>query len=177
MSSFAIGRPEPKEYSPYFAEYVSRVPETEILAPLAAQITTVEAAFASVSPSSESYRYAEGKWSVRQLAGHLADTERIIGYRALSIARGETQDLLGFEEDDYVRNAPFEEVPLQDLIREWRLLRESHGLMLKHLAADAWLRIGSANAAPASVRGMAYALVGHVRHHLAVFEERYRAGL
>lgn len=177
MSSFVIGRPDGSDYSPAFAEYVSRVPESEILPALAEQIAIVETAFASVAPSAERFRYTEGKWSVRQLAGHIADCERIMGYRALSIARGETQDLPGFEEDDYVRNAPFEDVPLADLVREWRLLRESHVLLLKHFAADAWLRKGSANHKQATPRGMAYVLVGHVRHHLAVFEERYRPGI
>lgn len=177
MSSVAIGRPGPDEYPPFFADYVARVPEADVLPALHDQVDIVEAAFASVPVSGEGYRYAAEKWNVRQIAGHLTDSERVLGYRALCFARGESQSLPGFDEDEYVRHAPFESIALTDLVREWRHLRESHVLMFRGLTSDAWHRVGTANGSRVTVRAMAYVLVGHVRHHLAIFEERYRASL
>ncbi len=129
-----------------------------------------------VPPERETYAYAEGKWTIRQIVGHLIDGERVFGYRALCIARGETQDLPGFDQDEYMPNAPYEHVELEDLLSEFRLVRLSNIAMLRTLDETAWTRMGMANGAPVSVRALVYIMVGHVRHHMGVLRERYQIG-
>ena len=121
----------------------------------------------------ERFRYAEGKWSIREVLGHLVDTERIMGYRACCVARGETASLPGFDENAYVANASFDACPLSGLLEELQHVREGHLAFFRHLDGKAWARIGAANAHPISARALAYVMVGHPRHHLAVLRERY----
>src|SRR5205823_4265904 len=127
-----------------------------------------------VSPEHETYRYAEGKWSIRELAGHLIDSERVFGYRAFSIARGENQNLPGFDEKQYMLSAPYDRIALEDLRSELRLVRQANIAMLRNLDEEAWLRIGTANDAQVSVRALAFIMAGHTRHHMNVLRERYR---
>lgn len=172
----AIGRPAPGEYGPYFERYIGLVPETDVLAAMERQLADVAGALGGVSEARAGFRYAEGKWSLRQVAGHLADTERLFAYRALCIARGETISLPAFDENAYVDNAAFDEIAFRDLVEEFLLARRSHLLLFRGFSPEAWTRIGTANGLPASPRALAYNLVGHVRHHLKVAAERYLPG-
>jgi hypothetical protein len=173
MTQLALERPPSREYAPAFERYVSRVTETDVLGVLARQKTDLSAALAAVRGEREGFRYAEGKWSIRQVVGHVLDAERIFGYRALCIARGEAGSLPGFDENAYVENAPFDACPLAELLDQYAHVREAHLGFFRHLSPEAWRRVGSANGSPTSVRAMAFIMVGHVRHHLAVLEERY----
>jgi hypothetical protein len=173
MSQVLVERPPSTEYAGPFERYVSRVPEADVVAVLARQKDELVAAFGKARGPAEQYRYADGKWSVREMAGHVLDTERIMGYRALCVARGEAASLPGFDENAYVANASFDECPLGELITEFVQVREGHLAFFRHLSGEAWLRKGVANASPVSVRALAYIMAGHPRHHLAIFQERY----
>jgi DinB superfamily len=169
-------RPLPNEYDVAFERYVSHVPETDILAALERQPAELAAALASVPPEREGHRYAPGKWSIREVVGHMLDSERVMGYRALAISRGDKAALPGFEEKDYAATAGHDSRTLASLLEEIASLRASHVPMLRHLDEAAWVRIGTANSLPITTRALAYILVGHVRHHVAVLREKYGVG-
>ncbi len=173
MSLMKNSRPRPDEYDKAFERYVSRVPETEILSALEAQPTELSRALGTVAPERETFRYAPGKWSIRDVVGHIVDAERVMGYRALAISRGEKATLPAFEEDDYAAAAGYAHRPLASILDEFACLRRSHVLMLGHLDDGAWVRFGTANALPVTPRALAYILVGHPRHHVAVLKEKY----
>src|SRR5256885_2602346 len=146
-----MNRPNESEYAPYYQDYVAHVPEDEILPVLRAQPDDLDVLLGRVTPDHETYAYAEGKWSIREIVGHLIDGERVFGYRALCIARGETQNLPGFDQDQYMPNAPYASIRLEDLLSEFRLVRLSNIAMLRSLDEQAWTRMGTANGAPVSV--------------------------
>jgi hypothetical protein len=169
-----MSRPQESEYAPYYQSYVGHVTEDEILPAMRSQVDALDLLLDRVTPERETYAYAEGKWSVREIIGHLIDGERVFGYRALCIARGETQDLPGFDEKAYMPNAPYASIDLEDLLSEFRLVRLSNIAMLRNLDEAAWTRMGMANGAPVSVRALAFIMVGHVRHHMGVLREQYQ---
>jgi len=166
-------RPLASEYPPPFETYISKVPEDDILAVFAGQSEELDALVAKVPAGSEGFRYADGKWSIRELVGHVVDTERIMAYRALCIARGEQQDLPSFDENLYVEGANFEDRTLADLLEEFHLVRSANLHLFRHLAPESFLLQGTANHRQISVRALAFMMAGHVRHHLAILEERY----
>src|SRR5207248_1858504 len=116
----------------------------------------------------ETFAYAPEKWTIRQVLGHLADAERVFGYRALCLSRGETSALPSFDEDEYARQSPARDQPLADLAEEFRLARAANLSALRPLSEDAWRKIGIASKMPVSARGIAYVMAGHVRHHLRI---------
>ena len=169
-------RPTANEYAPAFQSYMSHVNDEDIMPALRSQIDALDVLLEHVPAERETYRYAEGKWSIRQVLGHLIDGERVFGYRALCIARGETQNLPGFDENAYMPYAPYDGVELEDLLSEFRLVRLSNIAMLRNLEDEAWTRMGTANGNPISVRALAYIMVGHMWHHMGVLRERYQVG-
>ena len=171
-----IDRPAATEYPSYFEGYVSRVSESDVVAALERQPEELQRALSAVSPERSTYRYAPGKWSIRQVVGHLVDAERAFGYRAMCVARGDTTPLPGFDEESYASNAGHDDRDLAALLAEFDALRRSHILMLRGLSDAAWTRLGNANGHPVSVRAQAFIMAGHVRHHLAVLESRYGVG-
>lgn len=173
MSAEIVSRPRSTEYPPAFERYVSLVPETEILGVLDKQVDEVMKALRAVPAERESFRYAPGKWSVRQVAGHVIDGERVFGYRALCIARGDKASLPGFDENAYMEKASFDHHPLEQLVREFELTRRSNLLLFRHIAPEAWERRGTANGKEITVRALAYVMAGHARHHLGVLATRY----
>lgn len=176
MSEAGLPRPAAGAHSPYFDHYISLVPEAEVLPVLAAQGDEVRRALAGVKEKDAGFRYAEGKWSIREVAGHLADTERVMAYRALSFARGEQAPLPPFDENEYVRQANFDAVPLAELVEEFRAVRAGNLGLFRHLSAEAWRRRGVASGKPILVRSLAYIMAGHVRHHLGVLRDKYHVG-
>jgi hypothetical protein len=169
------GRPAATEYAPFYAGYVSLVPEEDVRPALSEQIGELGEAAVAIGPEREGFAYAPGKWTVRQLFGHVTDAERVFGYRAFAFSRGERQPLPGFDENDYVAAARFSETPLVELVREFALLREANVALLQRLSDGGWANVGTASGNPVSVRALAFIMVGHVRHHLGVLNERYRA--
>ena len=166
-------RPDPSEYSPYFQRYVDLVPEGDILAAMQAQAGATAGLLRGLDEERSNYRYAPGKWTIKQVVGHMGDSERIFAYRALSISRGETNPLPGFDEDSYVRGADFDSWPFADLVDSLAIIRRANVLMFRHLSEDAWDRRGVASDNPTSVRGLAYAILGHERHHVGVLRSKY----
>jgi len=167
-------RPTPDEYAKPFERYVARVAAGDVLDFLESQRQNVVARVAGIPEARGGYRYAEDKWSVGEVVGHVIDTERVFAYRALCIARGETLSLPAFDEQEYMKAKPFDGYTLPELAHEFDLVRQAGLSMLRHLDTSAWLRRGTANQNPTSVRAIAYVMAGHVDHHLAVLADRYR---
>jgi DinB superfamily len=165
-------RPEETEYAPPYGRYIARVPETAILPVLESRIAEMRA-LATAATEKETFRYGPGKWSVRELVGHLTDAERVFGFRAFCFSRGEEAALPGFEENQYVAASGYDAVDLVSLIREWTLVREGNLEVLRRLPEEAWSRTGTASGWQISVRALVYAMAGHVRHHREVLRERY----
>jgi hypothetical protein len=168
-----MNRPAENEYATYYQGYVDQVSENDVLAVLRSEVDDLDVLLNRVTAEKETYAYAEGKWTIREIIGHLIDGERVFGYRALCIARGETQNLPGFEQDDYLRTSPYNHIELEDLLSELRLVRLSNVAMFRSLDEEAWNRVGSANDNAVSVRAIAFIMAGHVRHHMKVLQERY----
>ena len=167
-------RPATTDYSPAYAGYLSLVTEDDVLSAIEQQSSVTQKLLSGLDEARAAFRYETGKWSVKEVVGHMVDAERIMGWRALAIARGEMQPLPGFEEDDYVRNANFDAWRLGDLSEAYALGRRSNIVFFRNLPEEAWDRRGTANGSPISVRALAWIIVGHERHHLNTLRERYR---
>lgn len=166
-------RPDPTEYPQSAADYISRVPEGNVLDVLEKQIEETAALVRGLAPGMEDKRYAPGKWSIREIIGHLGDGERVFSYRALRFSRCDPTPLPGFDENDYVREAPFNRIPIQHLLSELVLLRQATLYLFRGLDEEALMRRGVANEIETSVRAIAFMIAGHERHHLDVLRERY----
>jgi uncharacterized damage-inducible protein DinB len=170
-----IQRPAADEYPALFERYVGRVPEGDVVDTLRRQFGETAALLAGLSDEQAGFRYAPGKWSIKQVAGHMADTERIFLYRALCFARGEAAPLPGFDEDAYVAAADFHDRRLAGLVNELRATREGTLAFFENVAPSALDRRGLANNREYSVRAVASLIAGHERHHVAILRERYLA--
>ena len=168
-----MNRPEKNEYAEFYAGYVSLVQETDIIAALLVQTNDLQTLFAEIPEEKGDYRYAEGKWSIRELLGHIIDGERVFSYRALRISRGDQTPLASFEENFYVANSNFSNLKLAAALEEFSLLRQSNVLLFKNLTDEMWAQTGTASDATISVRALAYISVGHIRHHANILRERY----
>jgi len=166
-------RPEKNEYAEFYAGYVSLVEDSDIISALQNQASELSDLLAGISEEKGDFKYADGKWSIKELLGHIIDGERVFSYRALRISRGDQTPLAGFEENSYVANSNFVHSNLADLIEEFALLRASNVLLFKNLSDEAWLRRGTASDAAVSVRALAFIMVGHARHHANILRERY----
>jgi len=168
-----LAHPVPGEFHPAFQRYVDRVTDSDVLAALAAQVADVRGALGAVPAEREIDRYEDGKWSVRQVLGHVVDTERMFGYRMMCVGRGETQSLPGFDEDTYAAAAGHDRIRLADLLEEFELVRRANVLLARGFDDLAWARVGTANGNTVVARAFPYLMVGHVRHHLAVLASKY----
>jgi len=166
-------RPAETEYVPYYARYISLVPEPDVLAVLEAQISQIEEIEGLISMEREKYRYAPGKWSIREVFGHLVDGERVFGYRAFCISRGEAAPLPSLDQNAYVAESRSNERLLSDLVAEFKWIRMSNLAYLRHLKDADWKRMGTASGNPVSVRALAYIMAGHLRHHFGVLCSSY----
>jgi hypothetical protein len=167
-----IERPGPDEYADFYAGYIASLPPGDILEILERQKEQLRH-LAHVAPDRETFRYAPGKWSLREVLGHVIDAERVFSYRALRFSRGDETPLPGFEENFYVANARFEDRSLHSLIEEMVLLRSANLLFLRELSPEELARFGIANTHPVSVRALVFILAGHLQHHFNVLRERY----
>lgn len=173
MSHSLIARPEANEYASYYEKYVSLVADGPIVELLEQQLEKTLGLLGGLSEDQGNYRYAPDKWSIKELVGHISDTERIFAYRALRFARNDKNPLAGFEQDGYIANAGFDKCRLSDLVTEFEFVRKSSISLLRHLPEEAWVRHGVASDNEVSVRSLAYILAGHELHHLKVLSERY----
>jgi len=165
-------RPDPSEYAPFYANYIALVTETDIVATLAAQLDRFLTLFRPVPEAVGNVRHAPYTWSIKEVVGHLADAERVFGYRAMRIARGDATPLPGYDENAFTAAGEFDRMPLADLVEEFETLRLGNLCLFRHLPDAAWTRLGTANGSPISVRALAWILVGHVRHHAAILRKR-----
>ena len=174
MTALTIQRPGADEAAPFYHRYIDRVAGENIGRQLIEQLDRVEFLFRGVDDATGLFRYAPGKWSVKEILGHLTDAERIFAYRLLRIARSDTTPLPGFDENAYVPPASFDQRPVTSLVKEFHAVRLSSIALMEGLPGDAWTRKGEASGETVSTRALAYIIVGHVSHHLGVLEERYR---
>ena len=166
-------RPYASEYPSSCAGYIDLVPEDDVLPVLRGQIESARQFAASVPQDRETYAYAPGKWTIRQVAGHLGDGERAFSFRAFCFSRADQNPLPGFEEDAYVEQSNFNGRRLADLVEEFALLRSANLRMLSALRDDQWARSGVANGSSITVRALAFGMAGHVRHHFKTLRDRY----
>jgi len=166
-------RTQPGEYAPYYDRYLSLVPGNDILATLDEQRRQMLLLLSGRTEADGDLRYAPEKWSVKEVLGHINDSERIMSYRALRIARADATPIEGFEQDDYVRNGPFARRPLADLIEDYIAVRRATVSLFRNLDEPAWTLCGVANKNEISVRALAYVITGHDLHHRKILEEKY----
>ena len=162
---------EPNEYAPYYQPYLELVPDGDLVTILSDQMDEMTAFLKGITDSQAGY--GRGKWSINEVIGHLIDTERIMAYRLLSIARGERVNLPGFDEEVYVQQAAFTKQSVDELLDHFSIVRHSTIVLLQSLSADDWLRRGTANDYDISVRALAGIIAGHERHHRQIMSERY----
>ncbi len=167
-------RPESGEYAPYYDKYISLVPEGDILVTLEKQLPPT-LALLSRPESDGDFRYAPGKWSVKESLGHVIDAERVFSYRALRISRNDKTPLAGFEQDDYVKYGPFSHCTLASLVDEFASVRKATVALFRALDDAAWPRRGVASNNEVTVRALAYMIAGHELHHRRIFREKYFA--
>jgi hypothetical protein len=175
MNHPSLTRPSDREYAPFYKRYVAAVESADVFAVLEQQIEDLRNLAGGLTPERETFRYAEGKWSLREVLGHIADAERVFGYRLFCIARGEQRSLPAFDEDDYVRNGNANERSASKLSEEFALVRRANLDLMHSLDDAAWTRVGIANDAEVSVRALAFILAGHASHHLQILRDRYEA--
>jgi hypothetical protein len=173
--TFTIARPQAGEYAPYYDRYVSLVRGDDILNTLDQQRRDTMLLLSGRDEEDGDFRYAPDKWSANEVLGHVCDTERVFAYRALRFARADATPVAGFEQDDYVRNGPFAQRPLADLVEDFIAVRRATLSLLRNLDEAAWARRGVANKNEVSVRALAYIIAGHELHHRRILEEKYFA--
>jgi len=166
-------RPAAEEYAPYYGTYVSRVGDGDIVRTLKAQIGPTAALLRAIPESRAGHRYAPGKWSIREVIGHLTDAERIFAYRALRFARSDDTALPGFDENAFVANARFDDRTLASLVDEFAAVRAATIAQFEGFFPEEWVRSGTASGKVMSVRALAWVIAGHELHHLGILKERY----
>ena len=166
-------RPAADEFAPYYARYIEQVPDGDVLDTLERQLEETVALADRFGEAGAAYRYAPGKWSVKEVLGHLTDAERIFTYRAVCAARGETGPLPPFDENAYVAGADFDARTLNSLLGELTAVRRATLTFFRGLPLSAFDRRVVANGVPVSVRALGWILTGHERHHVRILRERY----
>jgi hypothetical protein len=166
-------RPGASEYAPYYDKYVQRVPDGDIVAVLRNQIAETAALLRTAPADRADGAYAPGKWTLKEVVGHMVDVERVMSYRALRFSRSDATDLPGFDENAFVTNSNFSRRTLSDLVDELEGVRVGTVHLAKHIDADALMRRGTANSMAVTVRGLLYIIAGHELHHVALIRERY----
>jgi uncharacterized damage-inducible protein DinB len=166
-------RPETGEFAEYYAKYIAKVPGTDVLGILESERLHMSRLFAGRSERDGNFRYAPGKWTIKEVLGHISDTERIFTYRALRIARCDQTPLASFEQDDFVKNGGFAARALADLAEEFDTVRGSSVALFRSLSDAAWSRRGVASQKEVTVRALGFITAGHQIHHRMILEEQY----
>jgi uncharacterized damage-inducible protein DinB len=169
-------RPDRSEHAPYYGTYIAHVPDGDIVATLDRQFAPDLALLRAIPEARGEDRYAEGKWSIREVIGHLIDAERVFTYRAMRFARNDATPLPSFDEQAFVANAHFNARTIASLCDEWAAVRQATRQFFGSLLAEEWDRAGTASNARMSVRALAWVIAGHELHHLSILKERYGIG-
>lgn len=175
MRIYRTIRPEADEYAPFYAGYVAKVPDGDVLATLTHSASGATDVLGGVSEEVADTAYAPGKWTLKEVVQHCSDAERIFAYRALRIGRGDTTDLPGWDEQAYAPLSRANDRTLASLLHEFQTVRAGTLSLLDGLPKEAWTRCGRANGMEVSVRGIAWITAGHLLHHLGIIRERYLA--
>ncbi len=175
MSTLAtgFGRPQADEFDPYYGRYVALVDTDDLVGALEKQATETHRLLSRVTDQQANFRYAPGRWSLKEVVGHMNDTERIMSYRALRIARGDATPLAGFEQDDYIPAGQFDRRTITDLLGEFSAIRQATIQLFRHIDVESAERRGTASNKPVSARALAYIIAGHELHHLRILQEKY----
>ncbi len=169
-----IAKPKAVEFAPYAIMYVGLLPDDgQVLKHLKEQMKVTKEFFLSLPEEKLSFRYEEGKWTVKEILSHIIDTERIYIYRALRTAREDKTELPGFDQNNYVANAATDKRKLKEILKEYESVRKSMLTLFNGFERKALTRTGVANGNPISVRAVAYLIAGHELHHLNIIKERY----
>lgn len=171
-----ISRPDRSEYASYYGGYIALVPEGDVLAQMRRQGVVTLGLLESLDGARAAHRYAPGKWSVKQVLGHVIDGERVFAHRALAIARKDPADQPSMEQDDWMAAVDFDRRAWASLLAEYRAVRAATLALFESFDADTSLRRGRASGNPFSVRALVYVVAGHELHHLRVLRERYGVG-
>jgi DinB family protein len=166
-------RPEKTEYAASYGRYVDLVTETDIVSALEKQAGATAKILGAIDEKRSAMRYAPDKWSIKQLVGHVGDSERVFTYRALAFARDDKNALPGFEQDEWMRTSDFDRWSFADLRENLAVVRRASVLLFRNLPQEAWDRRGIASDNPMTVRAAAFTILGHERHHLNVLREKY----
>ena len=170
--------PAAEEYAPFYQDYIQRAQaKGDVLAALPQQIDEIKSALGHLADEQARFKFGPAEWSIKEVLGHLNDVERVFSYRLLRISRNDQTPLPGFEQEDYVREAAFDNFTLDDLINEFEFLRRANILAIKNMSGQAALRVGAASGAAISARALIFMLVGHVEHHMASLREKYLPNL
>jgi uncharacterized damage-inducible protein DinB len=170
-------RPQKGDYALYYEKYIALVPSGDFLDILEQQHRELTRLLSPLTDQQAEFRYAPGKWSIKEVLGHVNDAERIFSYRLLRIARGDQTPLAGFEQDAYIEAGNFSARTLDDLLREFSTVREATVALIRSLDDAAWLRRGVASQKEVTVTAIAFVIAGHERHHRIILEERYLPAL
>jgi uncharacterized damage-inducible protein DinB len=166
-------RPESNEYPEYFEKYIKLVNGENVIRALESQMLEMQALVSDLPSEKEDYAYAPGKWTIKEVIGHLIDCERVFGYRVLRFARGDSQDLPGFNEKEYVPAGKFNKRSFYDLAHEFSVLRESNIILVKNLDEECLSRRGTADKLGMTVRALVFSIAGHSAHHVRTIKSRY----
>lgn len=166
-------RPLPLEYPEFFGLYINLVPEGDVISILGEQSKTLQHMLSQISEEQSEKSYAFGKWTLKEVLGHLMDNERLFVARALRIARGDKQNLPGYDQDEYVKNARCFKRTLKDMLEEMLMLRAANILLFKSFDEEDLQRRGFVNDYEITVNALMYVLAGHEAHHLNYIKENY----
>lgn len=167
-----MNRPEQDEYAEYYGRYISLV-DGEVMPMLDGQPAELRSIFAALPEEKGTYKYADDKWTLKEVLSHLIDGERFFAYRMLRISRGDKTPIEGFEQDDYIENSNANNRSFAELLDEFDLQRRSNMLFVRNLSDEATRRLGTASGYTVSARALVYMMAGHVRHHVNILKERY----
>jgi hypothetical protein len=173
MLDYLSIKPDASEHAEYYGRYIKLVPEGNILNILGSQIDETLRLVENLNDNQANFNYGDGKWSIKELIGHVSDTERVFTYRGLCFSRNDRTPLPGFEQNDYVENADFNSRSLRDLIDEFRAVRNATLALYKSFPENVWIRRGPASGFEFTVRAVAYIIAGHELHHRYILKERY----
>ena len=175
MSSSLATRPSTTEYAPYYGRYVGLVPEGDIVQTLSRQLEETLSLLGNISESQAGHRYAPDKWSIKEVVGHIVDSERIFAYRVLRFARNDKAPIEGFDQDEFAQNSRFDDRTLADLVEEFEHVRRANLILFRSFTDETLGRRGIASDFEVSVRALIYIIAGHERHHIEVLKTRYLA--
>lgn len=166
-------KPQANEYPALYQNYIDLVKGSNILKTLKDQVLDIQALISQIPEEKQSYAYDVGKWTIKEVIGHIIDTERVLGYRAMRFARKDKTPLPGFDENLYIENGNFDKQTLYSLAHEFAIVREANLAMFKNFDEEALSQIGTANGLDASPRGIMYMIAGHAIHHMNTIRTKY----